>query len=198
MRPYLGPPWTDSHQIWAVDVFHHAPPIHGIQNTEMKKKQVFLFCFVFVLFFVFVCVLLLLLLLFLFCFLFCFLCHRFCTHYMDISTFQTTQSHTELKYRILVSNQDALWDMSKWAIQNWVKFKQWLGLDEWTHPNSSLIAMSCLVCILSRTPKNQKKKKNEKKKKLNKFQKWNIGLQPKKVKMWLRTIFGSIKSLYGS
>ena len=38
MRPYLGPPWTDSHQIWAVDVFHHAPPRHGIQNAEMQKK----------------------------------------------------------------------------------------------------------------------------------------------------------------
>ena len=39
MRPYLGPPWTDSHQMWAVDVFHHAPPIHGIQNAEMQKKK---------------------------------------------------------------------------------------------------------------------------------------------------------------
>ena len=39
MRPYLGPPWTDSHQIWAVDVFHHAPPRHGIQNAEMQKKK---------------------------------------------------------------------------------------------------------------------------------------------------------------
>ena len=38
MRPYLGLPWTDSHQIWAVDVFHLAPPIHGIQNAEMQKK----------------------------------------------------------------------------------------------------------------------------------------------------------------
>ena len=38
MRPYLGPPWTDSHPIWAVDVFHHAPPIHGIQNTEIQKN----------------------------------------------------------------------------------------------------------------------------------------------------------------
>ena len=41
MRPYLGPPWTNSHQIWAVDVFHHAPPIHGIQNAEMQKQIVF-------------------------------------------------------------------------------------------------------------------------------------------------------------
>ena len=38
MRPYLGPPWTDSHQIWAVGVFDHAPPKHGIQNAEMQKK----------------------------------------------------------------------------------------------------------------------------------------------------------------
>ena len=38
MRPYLGPLWTDSHPIWAVDVFHHAPPIHGIQNTEIQNK----------------------------------------------------------------------------------------------------------------------------------------------------------------
>ena len=41
MQPYLGPPWTDSHQIWAVDVFHHAAPKHGIQNTEMQKKKNF-------------------------------------------------------------------------------------------------------------------------------------------------------------
>ena len=39
MRPYLGPPRTDSHQIWAVDVFHHAPPIYGIQNTRIQKKK---------------------------------------------------------------------------------------------------------------------------------------------------------------
>ena len=38
MQPYLGPPWIDSHPLWAVDVFHHAPPIHGIQNTEIQKK----------------------------------------------------------------------------------------------------------------------------------------------------------------
>ena len=37
MRPYLGPPWTDSHQICAVDVFHHVPPIHGVQNAEVQK-----------------------------------------------------------------------------------------------------------------------------------------------------------------
>ena len=38
MRANLGPPWTDSHPIWAVDVFHHAPPAHGVQNTEIQKK----------------------------------------------------------------------------------------------------------------------------------------------------------------
>ena len=35
MRPYLQPPWTDFYQIWVVDVFHHAPPIHGIHNAEV-------------------------------------------------------------------------------------------------------------------------------------------------------------------
>ena len=35
MRPYLRSPWTDSHQIWAVDVFHHA------------SKCWFCFCFLF-------------------------------------------------------------------------------------------------------------------------------------------------------
>ena len=43
MRPYLGLPWTDSHHFFwgggAVDVFHHAPPIYGVQNAEMKKKN---------------------------------------------------------------------------------------------------------------------------------------------------------------
>ena len=39
MRPYLRPPLTDSHQIWAVVVFYHAPLIHGIQNAEMQKKK---------------------------------------------------------------------------------------------------------------------------------------------------------------
>ena len=34
-----GFPWTDSHQIWAVNVFHHAPPIHGIQDAEIQKKK---------------------------------------------------------------------------------------------------------------------------------------------------------------
>ena len=39
MRSYLGPPLTDCHQIWAVEVFHHALPIFGIQNAEMQKKK---------------------------------------------------------------------------------------------------------------------------------------------------------------
>ena len=38
MQPYLVPTRNDSHPIWAMDVFHHAPPIHGIQNTEIQKK----------------------------------------------------------------------------------------------------------------------------------------------------------------
>ena len=42
MQPYLGPPWTDSHPIWAVDVFHHdhALPIHGIQDADLKEKKI--------------------------------------------------------------------------------------------------------------------------------------------------------------
>ena len=39
MRPYLEPQRTDFHQIWAVDVLHDAPPVHGIQNAEMLKKK---------------------------------------------------------------------------------------------------------------------------------------------------------------
>ena len=39
MRPYLGLPLIDSRQICAVNVFHHAPPMHGIQNAEMQKKK---------------------------------------------------------------------------------------------------------------------------------------------------------------
>ena len=38
MWSYLGPPWTDFYQIWAVEVFHHALPIYDIQNAEMQKK----------------------------------------------------------------------------------------------------------------------------------------------------------------
>ena len=39
MQPYVGPPWNDSQQIWKVEVFHHAPRIHGIQNAKMQKKK---------------------------------------------------------------------------------------------------------------------------------------------------------------
>ena len=39
MRPYLGLPLIDSRQICAVNVFHHAPPMHGIQNAKMPKKK---------------------------------------------------------------------------------------------------------------------------------------------------------------
>ena len=38
MRLYLGPSWTDSHQIWTVEVFHHVLPTYGIRNAEMQKK----------------------------------------------------------------------------------------------------------------------------------------------------------------
>ena len=30
-------PWTNSLQIWAVEVFYHAVPIYGIQNSEIQK-----------------------------------------------------------------------------------------------------------------------------------------------------------------
>ena len=62
MWSYVRPPLSNSHQIWAVEVFHHSLPTYGIQNTEMHKKffvtsslrnsikgptlKVFLFCFV--------------------------------------------------------------------------------------------------------------------------------------------------------
>ena len=38
MRLYLGPPWTNFHQILSSVVFHHALLIFGIQNAEMQKK----------------------------------------------------------------------------------------------------------------------------------------------------------------
>ena len=38
MRLYLGPPWTNSHQIWALEVFDHALLKYGIQNVEMQKN----------------------------------------------------------------------------------------------------------------------------------------------------------------
>ena len=38
MQWYLGPPWSNSNQIWAVHVFHHVPLMHGIQNVEVQIK----------------------------------------------------------------------------------------------------------------------------------------------------------------
>ena len=38
-RPYHGPPWSDFHQIWPVEVFHHVLPIHDIQNPKCKNKK---------------------------------------------------------------------------------------------------------------------------------------------------------------
>ena len=38
-RPYLGLPWSDFHQIWTVEVFHHALLMYGIQNAEIQKKK---------------------------------------------------------------------------------------------------------------------------------------------------------------
>ena len=39
MQPYLDAPMNRFRQSWAVDVFHRAPSMHGIQNAEMKKKK---------------------------------------------------------------------------------------------------------------------------------------------------------------
>ena len=39
MRPYLGQSCADFHQIWALEVFHHALTMYGIQNVEMQKKK---------------------------------------------------------------------------------------------------------------------------------------------------------------
>ena len=43
MRPYLGAPWTDFHQIWVVEVFHLVLRIYGIQSLKCKKKLLFFF-----------------------------------------------------------------------------------------------------------------------------------------------------------
>ena len=40
MRPYLGPPWTNSCQIWCVRVFHHVLLKYGHENAEMQKKKI--------------------------------------------------------------------------------------------------------------------------------------------------------------
>ena len=39
MRPYLGPPWTNSCQIWCVRVFHHVLLKYGHENAEMQKRK---------------------------------------------------------------------------------------------------------------------------------------------------------------
>ena len=37
MRPYLGPPWTDSCKIWCVRVFHYVLLKCSHENAEMQK-----------------------------------------------------------------------------------------------------------------------------------------------------------------
>ena len=39
MWPYLGPPWTNSCQIWCVRVFHHVLLKYGHENAEMQKRK---------------------------------------------------------------------------------------------------------------------------------------------------------------
>ena len=39
MQPYLGPPWTNSCQIWCVRVFHHVLLKYGHENAEMQKRK---------------------------------------------------------------------------------------------------------------------------------------------------------------
>ena len=39
MLPYLGPPWTNSCQIWCVWVFHHVLLKYGHENAEMQKRK---------------------------------------------------------------------------------------------------------------------------------------------------------------
>ena len=39
MRPYLGPPWTNSCQIWCVMVFHHVLLKYCHENAEMQKRK---------------------------------------------------------------------------------------------------------------------------------------------------------------
>ena len=39
MRPYLGPPWTNSCQIWCVRVFHHVLLKYCHENAEMQKRK---------------------------------------------------------------------------------------------------------------------------------------------------------------
>ena len=37
MQPYLGPPWTNSCQIWCEGVFDHVLLKYGHENAEMQK-----------------------------------------------------------------------------------------------------------------------------------------------------------------
>ena len=39
MRPYLGPPWTNSCQIWCGRVFHHVLLKYCHENAEMQKRK---------------------------------------------------------------------------------------------------------------------------------------------------------------
>ena len=39
MQPYLGPPWTNSCQIWCVRVFHHVLLKYCHENAEMQKRK---------------------------------------------------------------------------------------------------------------------------------------------------------------
>ena len=39
MWPYLGPPWTNSCQIWCVRVFHHVLLKYCHENAEMQKRK---------------------------------------------------------------------------------------------------------------------------------------------------------------
>ena len=41
MWPYLGPPWTNSCQIWCVRVFHHVLLKYGHENAEICNKRKF-------------------------------------------------------------------------------------------------------------------------------------------------------------
>ena len=39
MRPYFGPPWTNSCQIWCVRVFHLVLLKYSHENAEMQKRK---------------------------------------------------------------------------------------------------------------------------------------------------------------
>ena len=40
VRIYLGPPWTNSCQIWCVRIFHHVLLKYCHENAEMLKKKI--------------------------------------------------------------------------------------------------------------------------------------------------------------